>query len=200
MGRCESLGSLRRFLWYAPDLYRAVSCVSPSRIPWRCTAAVADGLMTETSFVYWYGRQRFSFTALISARQIKQWMKRRSHPSMVLMLWYTNRQVVSAVKLWCKGLESGGKWRDSISERAASKGALNVVMSEETLNCRGLFLFPLWNPIPRSQVRSPVLRSQDKNLWTWPGPIATVAMSLNQPVPWPHILKNTHLTIYPIAS
>ena len=75
-----------------------------------------------------------------------------------------------------------------------------MVMSEEMPELPWLVLFPLWNPIPRSQVWSPVLRSQDKNLWNRPGPKASVAMSLNQPVPWPHILKNTHLTIYPIAS
>ena len=35
----------------------------------------------------------------------------------------------------------------------------------------------MWSPTPRSQVWSPVQSSQDKNLWTWPSPIATVAMS-----------------------
>ena len=57
-------------LWNHPfDMYRncigPVSCFSPSWIPSGYTvwgegvAAVADGLMTVTSFVYWYGRWQF---------------------------------------------------------------------------------------------------------------------------------------------
>ena len=85
MGRYKSLGSLKSFLWYAFQWSRASILFFPILNPLRYTtgsacsgwwqpvflcfvfpqdsppgaAVVADGLMTPTFFVYWYGRWFF---------------------------------------------------------------------------------------------------------------------------------------------
>ena len=69
MGRCKSLGLLKLFLWYAPQLSRAsilFFCIlNPVRVycDWGWVGggvgggSVADGFMAATSFVYWNGSQ-----------------------------------------------------------------------------------------------------------------------------------------------
>ena len=97
MGRYKSLGSLKSFLWYAFQWSRASILFFPILNPLRYTigsacsgwwqpvflcfvfpqgsppgaAAVAEGLMTPTFFVYWYGRWHFSLVGVF----LRRWKK-----------------------------------------------------------------------------------------------------------------------------
>ena len=66
MGRCKSPDLLKSFFWYAPLLSRASTLFFPILSPLRVHRwQWFQWLRTTTSFVYWLGRQHFSFTPKI---------------------------------------------------------------------------------------------------------------------------------------